>query len=305
MFKSVLTMLLAFSILATLGKATAAPAKRAMSARELAIAKKLILVVREKFKKGKIKEARDELQKLAVAAPPEYADNIYFYLGKCYFYLNDHNKAYKVFNGIAAKYQGGDIVRKRTLQTTLLHIIEDMSKLETHIQWERFSKRFDARGKPVWEVNRNFERINFRPPFKYFSILEKLDPLCEETVRAQEHLTTMLNTPLHVKVVDYKSVSREGLHPNNWRTALTPEESKLFSEFISSEMFEDWVTPHLGQVVGLYNNMVGGKDHFEVRGSLVLSKLFIAADYSPSQDRFGVAEAGAGTQKKDLFLDKH
>jgi len=283
----------------------AAPAKRAPSARELAFAKKFLVVVREKFKKGKIQEARNDLQKMATSAPPEYIDNVYFFLGKCYFYLGEHTKAYKIFNNVATRYKTGDIVRKRTLQSTLLDIIEGMSSLETNLFWERFTERFDARGKPIWETNRNFERINFRPIFKYAGILEGLDPLSEETVRSQEHISNMLNMSLKLKVVDYKSVAREGLHPNNWRTTLTPEESKLFSEFISSEIFVDWVTPHLGQVVGMYDNVVDGRDHFEVSGSLVLGKLFKAADYDPRRDRFGASldapakEAG----KPNLFLD--
>ncbi len=295
-----LTNLILALILLPVVMATAAPAKRAPSARELAFAKKLIVVVKEKFKKGKIKEARDDLQRMISTAPPEYVDNTYFYLGKCYFYLNEHTKAYKVFHNIAVRYKKGDIIRKRTLQNTLLHIIEDMSKLETPLTWERFSNRFDARGKPIWEINRNFERINFRPIFKYFNILEELDPLAEETVRAQEHISNMINTPLQLRIIDYKSVSREGVHPNNWRTTLVPEESKLFSEFISAELFEDWVTPHLGQVVGMYNNVVDGKDHFEVKGSLLLAKLFLAADYNPHNDRFGQPPTKETSAQKKL-----
>ena len=106
------------------------------------------------------------------------------------------------------------------------------------------------------------------------------------------------------RILEIKSVSREGLHPNNWRTSLTPEESKLFSEFISSELFQDWVTPHLGEVVGMFNNVVDGKYPFEVRGSLVLSKLFIAADYDPHHDRFGILAEDTEEQNQSLFLDK-
>jgi len=218
--------------------------------------------------------------------------------------MGEYDDCLKNIQTVTKDYYQTSAVQKGYVNRFATYIINQISKVPTTWDYQRWEDGKTAEGKPQYKesvpLGTHIVRVDFKLAFGLYRCMEKISPDAPETAVAKKQLTTLLMTPITFVWVDEKvQLSKKG-HPVDFLAKISLKEKKHFSEIVCERIFQNWKTDKMYQCLNFYDEVRNLKHRFTATGNgpggtITLAKVFYFAGYDPfSGNAFNPTESSFG-----------